>query len=221
MGIDVIGRGVYTIPEAARYLGKNPRTLNAWFRSDQTNVLSSDYERSDDGIAISFLDLVDAKIACHFRSEGVSMREIREAYNALRDYFGVKHAFCHKDIILCTDGKQIYHHHGENVARATDGQLHAKEILEGHLRQLEYNPETALAERWRPMDGVVIDPARRFGKPVVEGVNVPTKILYTAYKANDEDEEYVAELYEVSPADVRAAVDYEAGLKKRYGHRVA
>lgn len=221
MDVEVIGKGVYTIPEAARYLGKNPRTLNAWFHSDQTNVLSSDYDRDDHGVAISFFDLVDAMVACHFRKEGVPMREIREAYNALSTYFGVKHAFCHKDIILHTDGKKFYHNHGEHVARATDGQVHAREILEGHLRQLDYDPDTALAQRWHPMAGVVIDPARRFGKPIVEGVYVPTRALYLAWKANEKDEDYVADLYEVKPDNVKAAVKFEESLPHGPGRRAA
>lgn len=221
MDVNVIGRGVYTIPEAARYLGKNPRTLNAWFKSDQTNVLSSDYGRGEGGVDISFLDLVDAMVAAHFRKEGVPMREIRNAYNALSTYFNTKHAFCHKDIILHTDGRKIYHNHGRLVARAIDGQTHSRENLEGHLKQLDYNAESALAERWRPMSGIVIDPARRFGKPMVENVCVPTKALYTAFKANDEDKDNVAHLFEVTRENVEAAVKYEESLRHGDGRRAA
>jgi uncharacterized protein (DUF433 family) len=53
---------------------------------------------------------------------------------------------------------------------------------------------------------VVVDPLRQFGSPVVR--SVPTAVIAEQFRAGDE-EEMIAELYELDLADVRAAIRYE------------
>lgn len=212
MDTNVIGRGVYTIPEAAKYIGKPHQTLHAWFKSGNRQLFSPDYPPVDGHQAISFFDLVDAMVASTFRKHGVPMREIRNVYEELRTLFNEEHPFCKKDLDLSTDGKKIYHKYGNDVAQVINGQVHSKELMKGYLEGIDFNSETLMPERWHPSKGIVIDPARRFGKPVVEGVFMPTWVLHKAYMANDMDEDYVADLYDVQPEDVRAAVEYEKSL---------
>jgi uncharacterized protein (DUF433 family) len=58
-------------------------------------------------------------------------------------------------------------------------------------------------------EGIVIDPARALGKPIVRASAMPTAVLAAAWGANGEDAERVADWYGVSPADVEAAVRFE------------
>ena len=41
---------------------------------------------------------------------------------------------------------------------------------------------------------------------------MPTWVLHKAYMANEMDEDYVADLYDIQPEDVLAAVEYEKSL---------
>ncbi|HLA80650.1 MAG TPA: DUF433 domain-containing protein [Thermoleophilia bacterium] len=56
---------------------------------------------------------------------------------------------------------------------------------------------------------IVVDPAIRFGKPVIEGTRVPVELV-VAKLAGGMTVEEVAEEYELTPEDVRAALGYAA-----------
>jgi len=59
---------------------------------------------------------------------------------------------------------------------------------------------------------VVIDPAICLGKPIVGPVGIATSILASAYQANNQDAEAVAEWYKIHASHVIAAVDFERSL---------
>jgi len=82
-------------------------------------------------------------------------------------------------------------------------------ILSPFLKTVQYAEQTLTAMQWRPYRGVVLDPQRQFGKPIVESVNIPTSILAAAYKANKKDTAAVAEWYAVAPRDITTAVKFE------------
>jgi uncharacterized protein (DUF433 family) len=58
---------------------------------------------------------------------------------------------------------------------------------------------------------VVLDPRRSFGQPIVNDEGVSTRVLAGAVQA-EQSIERVAEWFEVKPASVRAAVDFENQL---------
>jgi uncharacterized protein (DUF433 family) len=58
---------------------------------------------------------------------------------------------------------------------------------------------------------IVVDPNLQGGRPVIRGTRVPIYVLVDAIAAGDSIRE-TAEAYEVSQADVRAALKYAASL---------
>ncbi|MHB1131832.1 MAG: DUF433 domain-containing protein [Chloroflexota bacterium] len=58
---------------------------------------------------------------------------------------------------------------------------------------------------------IVIDPAVRFGRPVIEGTRVPVATII-AKLAGGMSEQQVCEEYEVTISDVRAALSYAASV---------
>ncbi|HEX5442904.1 MAG TPA: hypothetical protein VFW87_03700 [Pirellulales bacterium] len=61
--------------------------------------------------------------------------------------------------------------------------------------------------------GVVLDPERKFGKPIDAESGVPTRALYDAAQAGGgQDQKLVARWFGVSPHAVRAAVAFEKSL---------
>ena len=66
--------------------------------------------------------------------------------------------------------------------------------------------------RWFPVacsQVIVLDPNRRAGDPILTESGVPTIAIATAFKADKEDAKFVAWQYEITEAEVRAAVRFE------------
>ena len=89
------------------------------------------------------------------------------------------------------------------------------EKLKYLLEHIDYQTDTRLACRWRIHEGVVIDPAVSYGRPVVQNTGVHTRVLAHQFIANGEDAGIVADLYGVSETDVKRAVAFEEHLAPR------
>src|SRR2546421_419281 len=88
----MLGKGVYSFPEAARLTHLKISRVKEWFRGRRKGrgrmpVFASDYESVQGRHAISFLDLVDLFIAGQLRDHGVSLQHLRRVYDRLKaDY---------------------------------------------------------------------------------------------------------------------------------------
>jgi uncharacterized protein (DUF433 family) len=58
---------------------------------------------------------------------------------------------------------------------------------------------------------VALDPRRSFGHPIIFREGIATNILARSAQANDSVEE-VARWFQISPASVREAIDFEQAL---------
>ena len=215
----MIGQGMYTIAEASRLTKMHPSRVRSWFkgRSNEDNphpLFRSDYSPVEDDYAISFFDLIDVRMAGYFRNYGVSMREVRNAYNVLSGMLDMRHAFCHS--ALYTDGKKIFvdvvKDTGNEILREVTTSQQFFLYIKEHLSRIEYSQETNLAKLWRIDDGVVVNPVISFGKPTIEGTGTLTYIIASQYQANGQDKELVADLYDITEKDVMHAVDFEMRL---------
>ncbi len=213
------GIGVYGVPEAARLARVPLRTASRWVAGEGSSragrLLRPDYPMVEHRHALSFLDLIDLLVVGRFREAGVHFRTIRRVYEHLRGTLGVPHAFAHNR--LFTDGENVF----REVADAIDsagleevltGQRAMPVILSPYLEELDFGRESGVAERWRVAEGVVIDPARSFGKPVLASASTTTYALARAFEANRRDAELVADLFDVTPSDVRHAVEFERSI---------
>jgi uncharacterized protein (DUF433 family) len=214
----MLGHGVYSLPEAARYTQTNVARLRTWFRprSDTSigPVFRGDYHPVGGDFAISFLDLIEAKVASQLREWGVSMHTIRQAQVALSKQLSVAHPFAHSD--LYTDGRRVF----IDVAEQIDDHT-LSEVVSGQqffpgirrfLTQIDYGSDSGLAVRWRIAPGVEMAPGVRFGKPVVRGTGVATYVVSAAYIANAERRSLVADLFDLTEKQVADAVDFETRL---------
>jgi uncharacterized protein (DUF433 family) len=217
--VDMLGRGVYTLSEAAKLTGVSHHRLRAWFRGQgetgngsRKPVFRGDYPPVGRDYALSFLDLVEGCVAGHLREHGVSTRTLRKVHCRLQAELQTDHPFARKELL--TDGKQL-------LLRDMDGRGH-EELVEAlarqkvfpriilpFLRRLDYDLVTLHARRWRLTDEVVLDPAICFGQPIIQAAGKPTAILAAAWKANKEDARLVAGWYGVEVNDVLAAVSFE------------
>src|SRR5690242_7587876 len=94
----MLDRGVYTLPELHRYTRVPLQTLRNWFfvRSDRSHhhpIFESEWGRVHGDFAVSFLNLIEARVAALFRDKGVSSRDIRKAHQILKGEWRIKHPF--------------------------------------------------------------------------------------------------------------------------------
>jgi len=215
MGITYLGNGIYTFSEAARLTRVNANRIRAWFLGTQTQkpFAKGDYANvPESSHLMSFLDLTDTLIAGRLREHGVSLQYLRRAREALAQEFHTTHPFSWKKLL--TDGKRVFVHVADECGEEQLRDLLTRQqafprILSPYLKQIDYDPSTLLARRWRASEGIVLDPGRQYGKPIVETAGIPTTILASAYVANGSDEALVSEWYGVSSEEVRAAVEFE------------
>lgn len=221
---ELVGLGIYTVPEAARLAGVPSSRIRRWLvgydfgpeenRRASPPIFEGDIA-SDESLALSFADLVELRFVDAFRRVGVGWKTLRETHKKARVKLRTKHPFATGRFV--TDGRKILLDLSrETRDRALEDilrdQLEFKKIVEPYLRDLEVKRDAVV--RWWPLPRsrrVVIDPGRSFGQPIVAERGVPTRILSRAVRAEGSVEK-VARWFEVKPAAVRDAVRYEKRL---------
>jgi uncharacterized protein (DUF433 family) len=218
------GVGIYSFWDAARYIGVTPGDLRRWIRaySPKPKVGGSVPLWDSELLAwrrqgLGFRDLVELRFVGAMRAAGATLPIIRHTLDLARAQLRVPYP------LSCTHfreiGKAVF---GEalaakGVSRARfddEARRRVMRIISGaQLRHgLEVGPDDQVT-RWFPVPRskvIVLDPHRRAGDPILTDSGVPTVAIAAAYKADKEDAKFVAWQYEISEADVRAAVRFES-----------
>lgn len=222
---ELLGKGIYTVPDAARLSRVSPRRIRYWLKGLPSEEVPETNDRRlwkgelcpiDDKLALGFLDLQEVRFIDAFLKAGVTWHLLRRAHGVARKRYRIEHPFCTRRFV--TDGSQII----EEIADAPDeiayeevtqGQRVFRQVTQPFLRELEFADDEQLV-RWWPLGrqrAVVLDPRRQFGQPITAGAGIATEILQAAAKAGQTVEE-IAEWYELEVASVRDAIEFEQGL---------
>ena len=170
-------------------------------------------------MALSFLELMELRVVKALVDRDVTLQHVRQAAQLAAKRFGTRHPFASRRVF--TDGRFIFSAVSDeidapNVVKWTAGEIDqvvAGPVFDQFLSEIEFDPSTALAMRWWPMGRhvpILIDPARRFGAPIVAGTGVRTATL--ARLARTTPIRDVAVAYEVEVAQAQAAVAFEGQL---------
>lgn len=228
---DLIGIGLYSVPEAARLTHISATRLRRWLlgydhdkkgdRQHSDAVFNGSIEAIDGQIALSFLDLIEARFIDAFLKNGVRWAEVRAAANEASKILNSSHPFStHR---FKTDGRSIFaeildNPHDPALIHLSRRQYVIKEVLAPSLiKGLEFDGDKLV--RWRPRGGrdpVILDPQRAFGRPIVAQSGVPTFVLACAFSAeggeNENATNIVARNFDISEREVTAAVEFERQL---------
>lgn len=227
----LLGIGLYTMPEAARLLRVDSRTLRRWAegysqvsqmsRRAATPVIQRDLVSLEGEALLTFTDLLELYMVAMFRSENIRLQTIRAAADKAARLFDTNHPFVVKQFE--TDGRHIFATLEEEgiegltqqqmIADLNLSQMVIASIVRPFFRRIEFQGIEPI--RYWPMDRegrVVLDPQRAFGKPIDARSGVPTAALY-AMARNGEPFQSVADWYEIDVAAVEAAVNFEHSLK--------
>ena len=227
----LIGRGIYSLPEAHRITGVPIRSIRRWTYGYEWGALGAFRRRSapvvhsalpellGDLPALDFADLIEVRFLNAFRELGVSWKAIRIASDRAREILGLNHPFSSRR--FSTDGHTILAQFvdetgDEHLVDLVRNQYEFERIIFQFLHgEIDFG-DGDVPRRWYPVRGsrrIVVDPERAFGAPIVEVEGVPTRILA---KAVDAEGSFgvVAKLFEVDPVSVEAAHAYEIALAR-------
>ncbi|MGR3512960.1 MAG: DUF433 domain-containing protein [Paracoccaceae bacterium] len=222
----LLGKGLYTLNEAALLIGGQPRSIRRWmqgydYKRDGETYHSEplwepDLPKIDDQVEVSFRDLIELRFVHAFSKAGIGLKAVRNCLEYARDCVHSDRPFSSGR--FRTDGNTIFL---ESLETSDDPKLLDlrkkqyvfKSVVERTFRDLDLEHE--LVVRWRPYRGkpsIVIDPHRSFGQPIASTSGVPTITLAEAVEAEGSIAR-AARLYDVEPAVVRDAVRYEQELR--------
>ena len=200
-----------------RFLAKYKGGLGLW-----GGVLGHDQHLGGRWYA-TFQDMLELRCLRAFHDAGVTWHRIRRTAEYSRDRFNTDYPFSHRRFL--TEGKDIFALTEEGLEQLSGrGQNSFEEIIGPELFDpVEYN-DVDLPVRWYPAvewgwdsnsRSVVVDPLRSFGSPVMADFGIPTQVLFDSYRAESNDSDRVARIYEIPVASVQIAVDFEQFMAGR------
>jgi uncharacterized protein (DUF433 family) len=218
---ELIGVGLYSIGEVARFTGVPATTVNRWVRgyarrrhgqrTEYPPLMPSSLQSIDDKIALSFRDLMEIRFVAKLRALGVSWSEIDRTVATAREILKTHYPF--GSLVFKSDGARVFAELEKGGRLLRDGQFAFGVVFAPSLfAELEY--EAGQVVRWRPSSGsnvVVLDPRRSFGKPLLDAFDVQTRVVAAAVEAEGSAAR-VADWYEIPLQAVRTAVTYERQL---------
>ncbi|MBE0449018.1 MAG: DUF433 domain-containing protein [Actinobacteria bacterium] len=213
----ILGKGIYTVSEAARYSGLKFATVNRWVFGyrEHLGIVDPDLPRIDGDRAISFLTLIELCLMGRFTKEGLPARKLRAVAEKIAREKEIVHPFAFQR--LRTDGKEVYLFEDDEYRQISgkheDNRVW-KHIVEPFFREIEFRDE--YAHRWFPPSGnkmVMLDPDIRFGEPVVKDTRIGTKNIINLVKAGDSLDS-IAKYYDLDLKQVKAATRFEERLLK-------
>lgn len=219
----LIGLGLYSPVEAAALTSVPSRKIIRWLRGHSIGdrsylpLWTSQIEAiNGDGLYLSFLDLVQLRVANAFIEAGLSPQKVRRAVAYGTEIVSSDYPFANAR--FRTDGKTVILHVLDEAGdeKLIDlfkgGQYLMHKVIEPSLKGLDF--EDDIAARWWPLGrakGIVVDPKRQFGQPIDDLTGVPTKVLAEAAKAEGSPQQ-AAKLFMVPIASVNRAVAFELQL---------
>lgn len=180
---------LYTVGEAARYLGVPPSTFHTWAKgyvrkpTGRKQVVGapilSVVTSSGPEPSVPFVGLAEGMVLAAIRRSGVPMQRIRPALLELQKTIGLEHALASH--ALYTDGAEVLydfaksHEDSPAATGARDlvvvrsGQSVFADVIAEYLQRIDYASD-GYAERVHLPDyrgrQVVVDPVRSFGQPI-------------------------------------------------------
>lgn len=224
---EIIGQGIYTVPEVARLTGVSAPNIYNWLyggslasiskhSAKRQPTIAHQFEVIGDVANLSFGDMIQVRLVAFFRNQGVSLQSIRKAADNAAKLLSTSHPFCSTK--FKTDGTALLAEVFEPTGESSLVELHSmqhvfKEFINPFLTTLEYEQE-AVSKWWHDLGNrkIVLDPKSNYGKPTVAQFGYSTETLFEAFVANGSSFKKVSDWFEVPEEAVQQAVDFEMRL---------
>jgi uncharacterized protein (DUF433 family) len=220
---------LYTVAEAARYLGVPTSTFASWAhgyvrRGDGRRpvsgrpVVTALATRPRGEASVPFIGLAEGLVLAAIRRAGVPLQRIRPALLRLSQEFGLEHVLASR--YLYTDGAEVLYDYAQREgdtpeARSArrlvvvrNGQCMFNDVVEEYLHRIEFGTDdyaqVITLPRYRG-GAVVVDPRRGFGQPTFVRGGARVEDVISAFRAG-EPLEVLAQEYGVPRSELEDAV---------------
>lgn len=213
---------LYTVAEAARFLGVPATTLATWAHGYERRPKGHPVVKGAQILTaiktpprhpeIPFVGLVEGTVAAAFRRAGVAMQHMRRALKVLEEEIGIDYALASRK--LYTDGASILFDYAfaegdeEVLAVVVTGQRVFHQVIRDYLERITYGLDD-WAERMvlpiteRPV--VECDPKRGFGRPLFIRGDAPMDDVLDRFRAGEPLQD-VAKDFDLHPQDVEDVI---------------
>ncbi len=221
IGFDV---PLYTVAEAARFLGVPPTTFANWARGYTVSPpgrkavigrpIVTAVAASRNYPTVPFVGLTEGLVVAALRGAGLSLQHIRKAVAVLEREIGLEHALASRR--LFTDGASIlydYAEHGDDelLTHVVTQQRVFAEVVRDYLRRITHGPDGWPVRLISPVttrEIVAVDPQRAFGQPIFIRGGVRVEDVLDRIRADERPREVAADMG-VPLEDVEAVLSAE------------
>lgn len=180
---------ILTARETARYLGMPESTLDLWLVERGREPLVHAVRPGKRGWPrVPFVGVIEAYVLRALRDLKLSMDQILQAAEVVREEFDDSYALAHRRIV--TDGVALFVKAAdESYIHARDRQLAIPEVLKAHLKSIEWN-DSGNAKRLHLRNfpdaaDVIIDPRFGWGSPVLAESKVKVEELVDLWRQGE------------------------------------
>lgn len=217
MADSLLNRAIYSYGDVDRLVGLHAGTARRWLEGYQRAgrfYLPVLRPEPTGGDAVTWGEMVEARLLAEFRSRDVPVQRLRPAIVQLREEFG-RYPLAHARPLLDVEGRELVRVVQEKVGLerplqlvvVRNGQLVLVDAAERFRSAVDYAGDVVARLKPDPRTpGVVMDPRHSFGQPAVR--NVRTEVLAEDIRAGTTRED-LAELYDLAPQQVDEAIRFE------------
>lgn len=209
-----LGNGVYTPAEIAVILNIPKNKVSYWLSTYWDGKLGDRYQRNyswkvNNSKAVSFHTLVEFYVMMQLSEVGVKPREVLSAHEKLTSIFNTSFPFANKDALnsIRTEGRKIYFNGDVGVVTLDGTNQLNLEIIQQFFRKLDFGNDEVATRLW-PLGKdhhIVVDPARKFGHPVIKGTNIYPETIADSLRAGD-SKEYLSAIYNITEVEISDAI---------------
>jgi uncharacterized protein (DUF433 family) len=220
--IDQREQPLYTVKEAAYYLGVEATTLATWFfgrryhtKSEGQKLWNRVIIPADEELRLlSFFNLAEAHILAATRYQHkVPFPAVRDAIaNLQRDFpSSAVHPLLSKDFY--TNGSHLFVKELQRTIDVSREQLSFKSIMNKFIKRVVSDKHDRpfkvfpLAEGEKDDRVISIVSGISHSRPIIEGTGIPAVAIWRRYKAGEEPE-FLAKDYRVRLPKIQRAIDY-------------
>ncbi|WP_298863463.1 DUF433 domain-containing protein [Microbacterium sp.] len=217
MAVSMLDRKIYSFTDVDRLVGLSSGTTRRWLEGHTRagrfyEPVLREQPTGDE--AVTWGEMVEARLLAEFRSKHVSVQRLRPAIDLLREEFG-RYPLAQARPFLDVEGRELVRVLQEQVGLERPLQLvvvrNGKSMVGAATARFQNAVEYSggVVGSFRPdvrTPAVLMNPSRSFGQPSVR--NVRTEVLAEGYRAGSSREE-LADLYDLSAAQVDEAIRFE------------
>lgn len=211
--ISIDTMGLYTVSEASRLVRAPRQTVNDWLHADLGGSSAQGSLSPTSSTLLTFAEMISLFVVRELRKASVDVEVIRDAEHNLARLWGVDKPFAHGEfqtgygaIVTILENRHV-----AIAGKAVQEILY--ELIKSDLRNVTYDAQQR-ARKWQPRDFISLRPDLQFGQPCIEGTRITTRTVAQYLGGGDTIEE-LAEEFEISIDQIKAALLYEESLAKR------